>query len=193
MSGESKHEFYEQLKITPPRCLAKLSVKVADLPVHFDNSPKSTWRLACGQCGEQAGFLLGHSFQKLDPTYVGRLIFVSPLAFKCSKCHTSAELLDTDLHGYHNELSLLEGDEPCGTKYRGDGEREEYLCSSCQNISFRLIVSFVYWPDAIEEILELFDELCSQAPLKEFFSLFLCYASCTTCDALSEPTDFGKL
>ena len=51
--------------------------------------------LSCG-CGEKLGAILGHLLSKANPAYEGPKTFVSPLAFRCSSCRKTTELLDTD-------------------------------------------------------------------------------------------------
>ena len=172
-----------QIRRTPPDCLRSFQLSPARLPKPFDDNVTTVWQLAC-LCGSDVGRLLGHRLEKLNASYKGDL-FVSPLAFECSACNRLTELLDTDIHGYHAEVEKLEG----GTgsaKLRGTGPRTKYVCPSCQESSFRMVVGFVYWDFDIIE-----DE--SHLPAQEFFNEFLLYCTCVNCGRLSEPTEFGKL
>jgi hypothetical protein len=110
------------------------------------------------------------------------------LAFECSSCGRVAELLDTDLHGYHCEIERLEGGSPKGTKYRGEGPRDHFPCSHCGAQQFEVVAGFVYWDEVFDLVL---DEPGLAA--EDFFNEFLSYGQCTNCRKSSRLTDLGKL
>lgn len=178
-------QLVEQLLRTPPTCLSAFNAAPSEVWESFDDSPQSAWRIRC-QCGGEKGRLLGYTLSDYDTEYRGPVCFLSPLAFECVTCNAISELLDTDRHGYHAELSRLEGDGQGSSKLRGTGPRQTLGCPSCSSDTFRVKVGFVYWhPD---ELAEEFDEAW-----EDLFSVFLCQCICASCNHTFNPTDFGKL
>jgi hypothetical protein len=173
------------LRSTVPSCLSNAKVTPAQLPEPFDNNPCSIWQIAC-RCGDTNGRFLGYSLRNYNTDYDGPECFLSPLAFECSACQIVTELLDTDRHGYHVEVTRLEGDETGSSKLRGEGPRTAFCCPGCGSEVFSVIVGFVFWYP---------DELCEEVDERweDFFSVFLSHCKCVGCGKTSQPTDFGKL
>ena len=173
-----------RLQTTPPPCLVGFRLTATQLPEPFDDNPRSVWLLG-RQCGESHGRFLGYPLRDYNTEYDGPECFLSPLAFECSACNTTTELLDTNLHGYHAETESREGGKVGSAKMRGTGPRVAYSCPSCNGQSFEVTVAFVFWyPD---ELLEF------EAPWENLFSVFLCYCKCAGCGKTAQPTEFGKL
>jgi hypothetical protein len=121
--------------------------------------------------------------------YEGPLELISPLAFKCGNCDRTAELLDTDVHGYHADIDLRAGTSGGSCKMRGTGDcgdRLAFPCPNCNSDVFSIIVGFVFWN--ADELAEEFDDRW-----EDLFNVFLLYSSCLKCGTTSRPADFGKL
>jgi hypothetical protein len=185
----------DRLRSTPPSCVGGFRLTPAEIPISPDRvksasvewaiSIKSVWRLGC-TCGEDRGHVLGHPLHDLNPDYDDPE-FVGPLGFECSACGKVAEIIDTDLHGYHVEVARIEGGGG-SVKIRGEGDRRRFPCPACEADSFIVTVAFIYWPAAID----LFYEQ-PHLPMEEFFLEFLSYGRCDSCGEVSAITDFGKL
>lgn len=178
---------------SPPNCLASfrafplLALDRSDESIraewHSAIPFKSLWRLQC-KCGCYRGGLLGHYLRDYNQDYHGDEM-VTPIGFKCSTCAQVTEILDTGIHGYHAEVSKLEG----GTgsaKIRGAGEHRIYHCKHCGNDTFGFVTGFVYWHFDI-----IFDE--PELPAQNFFNEFLMLCTCGRCGRGSEPVMLGKL
>ena len=182
MSTEQQVE--QHILATPPRCLQGFRVRASQLPTPFDDNVTSVWQAVC-QCGHERGRLLGYPLSTVASDYNGRECFVGPLAFECSTCSATTEVLDTDQHGYHAEVARLEGDDSDGTKYSGTGTRQAWRCPNCAADVFSMTFGFVFWNlDYLAEF---------SINWNDFFNVFLCYCHCQKCGHVSEPTEFGKL
>src|SRR5262249_11068529 len=171
----------------PPRaCLAGFRLTPAKLPIEWDDSTRSVWRLACS-CGAEQGRILGHPLGDYKDWPDGADCFVSPIGFECAACGKVTEVIDTDQHGYHPEVAKREGGVE-SAKYRGEEPRTAWRCPQCKGGLFALTVAFIFW----EPVLELAAG-GPEWPPQEFFNVFLSFARCAGCGHLSEPTDFGKL
>ena len=131
--------------------------------------------------------MLGYSLTNYNSAYVGPQQFITPLGFHCSACRSVTEIIDSDCHGYHAEVSKLEGGSGAAT-YRGKGTRECFRCPTCCGEVFIVIVGFVYWEGAFDLFL---DE--PNLPFEDFFNVFLSYGKCVSCGMSSSFTDLGKL
>lgn len=88
------------VRTTPPSCLGGFRVT----PAHPEPwNDWIAWDLACS-CGATEGKLLGHPLKDCNPEYDGPALFVSPLAFWCSSCGKTTEIIDTKQHGYNSEI-----------------------------------------------------------------------------------------
>lgn len=180
-----EEQLIARLRTTPPSCLNGFEVAPAQFPKPFDNNPCSVWQLSC-RCGCLRGKFLGYPLKNYNAGYVGAECFLSPLAFECAACTAITEILDTDRHGYHAEVSRREGDNIGSGKLRGEGPRHSFSCPGCGAPEFTLTLGFVFWyPD---ELAEEFDDAW-----EDLFSVFLCHCQCANCAQISQPTDFGKL
>ena len=127
MGPELQH-IVERLRSTPASCVGGLRLSPAKFPVPLDSvtsvcvewesAIKSVWRLGC-TCGEERCHVLGYPLRDLNPEYDGP-DFIGPLGFDCSACGKVAEILDTDVHGYHAECAKIEGGMG-SVKIRGEG------------------------------------------------------------------------
>lgn len=181
-------DFITLLENTPPSCLQGLACVPTNLPEPWDDNPKSVWQVRC-KCGGTTGRLMGYSLADYNDEYDGPLELISPLAFQCASCEHTAELLDTDIHGYHADIDLREGITGGSCKIRGTGQRGSRLafpCPKCNADIFSIIVGFVFWNG--NELEDLFD-----GRWEDLFNVFLCYAVCLKCDTISRQADFGKL
>ena len=175
-----------RLRKTAPSCINGFRLTATELPVEWDDSCKSVWRLACA-CGEEQGRVLGYPLSDWNSEYRGPECFLSPLAFECSKCGKVIEIIDTDVHGYHSQLARIEGGVG-SAKLRGEGPRSCFPCAACAAGFFAVMVGFVYWDGVFDFFLDEPD-----LPPEEFFIVFLCYGYCTACGHISDISDFGKL
>ena len=158
----------------------------SELPIEWDDSVRSVWRVEC-RCGGERGRVLGFPLGGDNdwPDWVR--CFISPIGFECAACGKLTEVIDTDIHGYHAEIAKREGGIG-SAKCRGEGPRQAWPCPECKGELFALIVAFIFW-DAVLDLVADEPEL----PPQEFFTIFLPFARCVGCGHLSEPTDFGKL
>jgi hypothetical protein len=152
----------QQVQNTPPSCLSGFRVSPAHAQLWND---WAGWSLSCS-CGATKGKLLGHSLKECNPKYDGPPLFVSPLAFLCSSCGKTTEIIDTKLHGYKSEISKDTG-ESYDSNYRGAGERQAVACTECGASEFSL-AAFCSHPqfDLIEEEPEL------ETRAQEYFDSF---------------------
>lgn len=176
----------QHLRSTPPSCVRNFRLIPAELPVNWDDSCKSVWRLSCS-CGGEQGRVLGFPRRECNKDYDGPECFLSPLSFECMACGEVAEIIDTDKHGYHSEVAKRDGGIG-SVKYRGQGQPESFPCPACQGNVFEVTVGFVYWPACFDLFLEE-----PELPCEDFFIVFLSYGRCVACRQLSVLTDFGKL
>lgn len=172
-------ELPDLLRETPPSCLEGFTARPAEARPASDDCLQTAWSLACA-CGGEGGRFLGHPLPA-DPA-----VMISPLGFQCGRCDATTELLDTDVHGYHPEITRLAGEEGGSAKLRGAGPRTALRCASCAGDQFTLTVSFDYW--SLDELAEEFDE-----DLQNLFNVFGCECRCVGCGAVARPTSFGKL
>jgi hypothetical protein len=172
----------EKIRANPPSCVAGFNL-LTELPVAWDDSFKLVFSLEC-KCGSHIGKVLGYPLSDYNFSYDGDE-FVTPIAFHCGQCNTVTEILDTAIHGYHAELAKVEGGVG-SAKIRGNGVRSEYVCPNCENKTFKVTVSFIYWDFDI-----MYDE--PDWAGQEFFNVFLIYGHCQNCDHVSPIADLGKL
>jgi hypothetical protein len=173
----------KHIRDNPPACVAGFRLSPAELPEPFDDNFQTVYGLSC-KCGMDHGSILGYPLTEYNSKYDGS-DFISPLSFKCGKCATVTQILDTDIHGYHAEVGKLQGGIG-SAKLRGDGEPVAFVCPGCSAILFSLIVGFVYWDFDI-----ILDE--PELPAQEFFNVFLIYGVCKGCGKASSVADLGKL
>ena len=141
------------------------------------------WALTCS-CGESKGKLLGHSLKDCNSDYDGPPLFVSPLAFLCSSCTKTTEIIDTKQHGYNSEIGKAVG-ESYDSNYRGTGERQAVPCPECGASEFS-ITAFCAHPhfDLIE------DEPALEPRAQDYFHSFDCRGKCAWCGKESSLADF---
>jgi len=127
--------------------------------------------------------LLGHSLKECNPEYDGPPLFVSPLAFLCSSCGKTTEILDTKQHGYNSEIS--KGGENYDSNYRGTGARQAVPCPECGTSEFSM-TAFCAHPhfDLIEDEPEL------EPRAQEYFDSFDCRGKCAACGKESSLANF---
>jgi hypothetical protein len=175
------------LQTTAPSCVAGFRATSTELPIEWDDSCRSVWRLACS-CGGEFGQVLGYPLSDYNKNLPdGADCFISPIGFECALCGNVTAVIDTDLHGYHAEVGKREGRHH-PVHYRGKGPPTAWSCPQCGGRVFALTVAFIFW----EAVFDLANEDLGW-PLQEFFNVFLSCARCTGCGHLSEPTDLGKL
>jgi hypothetical protein len=156
----------------PPSCLSGFRttpVARAQKYAHL-----AGWALACS-CGSTRGKLLGYPITDFNPTYNGPPMFVSPLAFLCSSCDKTTEIIDTQQHGYDSEISKPYG-KSSDTNRRGTGPRQVMQCSKCRRQEFSMTAVCTYSDfDLIE------DEPGLEPRVQEYFDSFGCFGTCAEC------------
>lgn len=168
--------------IAPPDCFAFERMELMSNSEEDDRG-EVVWRLSC-PCGHGVGAFLGYPFAiEGEGT-----IFLSPLAFRCGECGASHDIFDTDQHGYHMEVSRIEGGGR-GVHRRGSGEKIPWICSTCDGDAFRIEVKATYW--SLEEIGEIVEE--SGVKAENLFNEIDFICNCSACGEISRPTDFGKM
>jgi hypothetical protein len=162
---------------TPPSCLSGFRVTPAHAGPWND---WAAWALTCA-CGSSRGKLLGHPFNN------GRgneSLFVSPLAFQCSSCGKTTEIIDTKRHGYNAEIDKMEG-KSYDFNARGTGERQAVPCPSCGGLDFSLTALCAH------SHFELIEDQPELEPLaQEFFDSFICRGKCGSCGKESNLAGF---
>jgi hypothetical protein len=177
------HPFIEKMvqlvQNTPPSCLSGFQVSSCDSEPWND---WAAWSLTCG-CSATKGKVLGYPLKDFDPEYKGRPLFISPLAFLCSSCGKTTEIVDTELHGYNAEIEKMS--EHRYPTLRGTGERTAIPCPHCQTSEFS-VKAFCAHPhfDLIEDEPEL------EPRVQEFFDSFDCHGVCASCGKESSLANF---
>jgi hypothetical protein len=171
------------MRTTAPRCIKAFTAEPADPPEKWKGNNYSVWQLYC-QCGCEKGKFLGYPLRNYNPQ-VTQEIFVGPLAFECSKCGETTEILDTALHGYHAETCSSP------SSIRGEGPRKAFACLNCGRNVFLVVVSFFYWEAALDLVEDEPEEFSHRSA--DLFNEFQTHGRCAACDNISRFTDFGKL
>jgi hypothetical protein len=70
------------------------------------------------------------------PDYSGPLFFVTPLAFSCTKCDKTTEIIDTAEHGHDAEIGADSGN------IRGEGQRQPFPCPNCGSEEMKVLANF---------------------------------------------------
>jgi hypothetical protein len=181
----------------PPRCIAGFRAQPVEMPnVTFDGhaSPPQLDTEAPGvriegcehtnpvfwlfcSCGCNSHFVLGHYWR--NPDYRNELVFLSPLALRCSACGKITELFDTAIHGYDAESG---GISAC---CRGEGERTEFACETCGPQQLQVFARFEYPDDLLGPDSEQY-----RGREQDLFSWFSLLGKCLRCGRLVEVTDF---
>jgi hypothetical protein len=179
------NEWYDrivnQVRSTPPECLRGFrTAAVKNMGPWEENIG---WQLTC-ECGAKQGKILGYSLKEYSSDYLGPEIFVGPLAFQCSSCGKTTEIIDTDLHGYDAEIGKLEGKQFSVT-IRGQGKRKSFPCLNCQATSFGVTVCFFHNNFDIIE-----DEPDLEPRSQDFFDAFDCLGVCVACSEESRIANF---
>lgn len=165
----------------PPSCLRGFRITPV-VRVH-EFTHWAGWALACS-CGATKGKLLGYSLKDLNPQYNGPQLFVSPLAFLCSSCDKTIEIIDTKQHGYDAEISKPYG-KTLNTSYYGTGPRQVVQCAGCgrQEFSITAFCAHSHF-DLIEDEPEL------EPRVQDYFDAFGCRGKCAHCGQESCLADF---
>ena len=178
------HPFIKKMvqlvQATPPSCLSSLRVSPRHA-VPWDD--QAGWSLACS-CGETKGELLGHPLKDCNPNFDGPLVFVSPLAFLCSSCGKTTEIINTKKHGYNAEIAKMEGGVG-DSNYVGKGKRKSVPCPKCGGTEYSLTAYFGHPHfDLIE------DEPALEPRVQEYFDSFSCFGKCASCGRDSSLVGF---
>jgi hypothetical protein len=145
----------------PPRCISGFVTEAVR-----DQAP-TTFRLTC-RCGCQKGNLLGYPLSSFKPEFTGSE-FVGPLAFRCTKCRNTTEIIDTKIHGYDGEIGS-------SATIRGKGKRASFQCGKCKTEEMGVTVHFQY--DGGE--MDLKDDDPS-IDVQDFFGWFDAQGKCANC------------
>jgi hypothetical protein len=145
----------------PPRCISGFTAEAVR-----DQAP-TTFHLTCG-CGCQIGNLLGYPLSSFKPEFTDS-DFVGPLAFLCTQCGKTTEVIDTRIHGYDGEIGS-------SVTIRGKGKRAAFQCAKCKTEEMRVTVHFQY--DGGE--LDLTEDDPS-IDVQDFFGGFDAQGKCAIC------------
>lgn len=169
-----------QVQQHPPTCLSGFRAT----PAHAERwNDWAGWSLVCS-CGATKGRLQGHPLKECNPEYDGPPLFVSPLAFLCSACGNTTEIIDTKQHGYNSEIGKAEG-QSCDSNYRGTGQRQNVPCPECGASEFS-ITAYCAYPHF--DLIEDEPELAPRA--QEYIDSFDCRGRCTSCGKESSLANF---
>ena len=175
----SIEKLVEHVRNTPPSCLSGFRALPTDSEAWHD---WAGWSLTCG-CGASKGMVLGYPLKECNPEYDGPPLFVSPLAFSCSACGKTTEIIDTDLHGYEAEI-----DKESGQHYptvRGTGNRTAIPCPHCGATDFSVKAFCAH------QAFDLFRTEPDLAPCaQEYFDSFDCHGVCESCGKESSLANF---
>ena len=170
-----------QVRTTPPTCLSGFRTS----PSHADEwDDWAVWSLACS-CGATKGKLMGHPLKECDPEYDGPPLFVSPLAFLCSSCGKTTEIIDTKKHGYNSEVGKDEEGKSWDSNYRGTGQGQPVPCPACGGSEFEIMACCSH---SHFDLIEDEPELAPRA--QEFFDAFECRGGCAACGEDASLADF---
>lgn len=120
------------------------------------------FRVAC-RCGSKCWRVHGYPHPEAD--------FVCPITLECVGCGEFQLLFDIDKHGYDAEF-----EHECGS-IRGSGEPTAYRCESCAGSRFRVLPTFSY---QIEPIDDLGEEVIART--EDFFDGFGLDVVCERCE-----------
>ncbi len=164
----------------PPECLArfKLTKKRGQ-----DLSQWATrFQLSCS-CGHRQGEVVGYSLSRVAgrKQATGGDLFVGPLLFRCGKCKTVIEIIDTEHDGYHGRIGS-------SAVCRGKGEPDEFICSGCMGGVWQLQATV----EMNEGAFDLwYDD--SEIALENFFDVFQLHGSCAKCKTTTTIASFENL
>lgn len=179
---EQHQRIVRHVQQTPPSCLSGFALSPSQPPPPWEDFVD--WPLRCA-CGSDKGELLGYSLTTANPSYKGPLLYISPLAFRCSKCAQVTEVFDSDQHGYNPEIDRLAGETPKGTQYRGSGDRTAFPCPKCAATEFSVVARCLHSHfDLIEDEPEL------ESRSQEFFDSFDVRGTCSHCGTTAGIANF---
>ncbi|HEX7641359.1 MAG TPA: hypothetical protein VF472_04010 [Burkholderiaceae bacterium] len=172
-----------RLKVTPPACFASMKPLRDEPPAQWAGKNLTVWKLAC-PCGGDHGQFLGYPVGKFNPHYDGPE-YLSPFAFRCAKCGTVHEVMDTNRHGYHAYIC----DSP--SHITGEGEKSVYACAKCHGTDLAVKVCLFHWDDIIEMIEEEPEEFADKA--ENMFIEFHAFGHCQACGHEEKVAEYNKL
>lgn len=167
----------------PPECLARFKLRkkrASDL-----GQWATQFQLACS-CGHRQGEVLGYRLSKLvkDKREKKRLVddlFVGPLSFRCGKCETVTEIIDTEEDGYHGRIGA-------SAVYHGTGKPEAFACGQCAGTRWQL-QAFVEMNEGAFDL--WFDE--PDISLENYFDVFRLDGVCAQCQSAVVIANFENL
>jgi hypothetical protein len=162
-----------QFRYGPPACIADFDL--LPIPAEGQNDNRTAFALRC-KCGSRRGSVLGYPLRSVRGDYLGPELFVSPLAFFCSSCGKTTEIIDTEIHGYHPALKIYLGESTQPVNLRGAGDREPFRCPKCDGTETEVIVEFGY--SGAERDIE---EDSQTGHIEEFFLGFYAHGACARC------------
>lgn len=170
-----------RVRETPPACLEGFQVT----PVLKEPwNHWVTWAVSC-TCGTDTGRLKGYPLKDYNSEYDGPELFLSPLAFECTSCNKTTEIIDTKLHGYDSECDKLQGKPTLDANSRGSGMPKIFACPHCGETGFQLQVQCAHPHfDLIEDSPEL------EPRTQDFFDAFGVRATCKVCGTESNPASY---
>ena len=113
--------------------------------------------------------VFGYDLRRLNERRTGDGTFVSPLFLHRARDPERTLILDTDVHGYHGELSS-------SAKLRGTGAPQLYSCRACSEDRFFVQVTLDYAP----AVQDLWDEETDIA-IQDYFTGFTLTGTCANC------------
>ncbi len=165
----------------PPECLARF--KLAKKRDKDLDEWTTRFQLAC-RCGHRKGEVRGYPLSRFKK---GRAklehgdLFVGPLSFRCDKCQSITEIIDTDNDGYHGRLGA-------SAVYRGKGKPEPYTCSECNGTVWQIQATIEMNEGAFDI---WYDD--QEIALENYFDVFQLHGTCTGCKKVSLIANFANL
>ena len=169
----------------PPSCLSQFRAKPAVIENHqldgHGEEINSYWSIACN-CGSQK---FEARLYKVDnqENPKSKPVLVSPIELKCLSCGHTAEIFDSELHGY-NPLACGFSSSIHGLQCDG-AQPILHACNQCDGTAKTVHIHFEYTDD-------LFDEDFAEFKGKEMdlFSWFSFVTDCDTCQDRATIADF---
>jgi hypothetical protein len=179
----------QRLRSVPPRCLRDVHptclCACTDIVHASDGQASVRWKISvtsddqhCEVHGER---------RAMSGRFAGQSRLSGPICVV--KNELSIEIFDAILHGFNNEIEMID----CGiVKSYSDNShlcrREPFLCLHCSSTQFAVEIAVYYAPGIVDTLLD-----DSSLPSQDMFDTFIITGSCATCSAVNIICEFDGL
>jgi hypothetical protein len=174
----------QQLRTTPPRCFYDICPEPLPGVQQEGGIVLTAWKITLGDSSGRHCSVVG--IPTLVRSNPPSILLFGNLAVKYSG--KLIEIFNPVVHGYHNEISRMEGELHDVCNSEAPDERKEYTCPNCASPLFSLTAFFYYQDGAIEVFLEEPDY-----PISDMFNSFNLYGVCVNCHEESTIAEFDGL